>query len=90
MKKLIISAILALNLCADTCTIYADNIAPLVETEIAYLGNGLRTKFCANYNLTISYLIAAQNVCRNSNPTVFRQMDYLYEQMIQHRSKCSN
>lgn len=67
MKKIIISAILTLNLYSDQCTDTVTRIYPLVSTEIDYYKNGLDDSFCANYDITMSLLIAAKNICKTDD-----------------------
>lgn len=89
MKKLIISAILALNLCADSCTTYSNHTSKLVETEIEYLGNKLDNAFCANYEITLSLLIATKNECKNT-PKLYEVINQLFQELnkAEYRTKC--
>lgn len=89
MKKIIISAILSINLFANQCYSTADRVSTLVETEIEYLGNGLDTQFCANYEMTLSLLIATKNICRNE-PKLYDSINKVFEELnqVKYKIKC--
>ena len=89
MKKIIISSLLAANLFANQCTIYSNQVSTLVETEIEYLGNGLDTQFCANYEMTLSLLIATKNICRNE-PKLYDSINKVFEELnqVEYKIKC--
>ena len=89
MKKIIIIAILSINLFANQCYSTADRVSELVETEIEYLGNGLDEAFCANYELTLSLLIATKNICKN-DPKVYESIDKVFKELnqVKYKIKC--
>ena len=89
MKKLIITAILSINLFANQCYSTADRVSELVATEIEYLENGLDSAFCANYEMTLSLLIATKNVCKNE-PKLYDSINKVFDELnqIKYKIKC--
>ncbi len=89
MKKIIISSLLAANLFANQCTIFAKQVSILYGTEVEYLVNGLDTQFCANYEMTLSLLIAAKNICRN-DPGLYDAINEAFEELnqVDYKIKC--